>query len=134
MCKKIIVSLFGSSGINGTQIFACYCDRVLGHRYLLWLKIFAVPFLPLDPFILSLTPNTVHVPPPLLLVAMQCTHPPPLLILPSPLLLQSSSWLLLLFFTILMIWYIILATSYCYKANQRRRQALEDLYDINKPI
>ena len=84
-------------------------------------------------FTLSLTPNTVHVPPPLLLVATQCTHPPPLLILP-PLLLQSSSWLLLLFFTILLIWYIILATSYCYKANQRRRQALEDLYDINKPI
>ena len=22
---------FGSSGVNGTQIFACYCDRVLGH-------------------------------------------------------------------------------------------------------
>ena len=41
--------LLGSSGINGTQIFACYCDRVLGHRYLLWLKNFAVPFLPLDP-------------------------------------------------------------------------------------
>ena len=41
--------LSGSSGINGTQIFVCYCDRVLGHRYLLWLKIFAVPFLPLDP-------------------------------------------------------------------------------------
>ena len=46
-------AVFGSSGINGTQIFACYCDRVLGHRYLLWLKIFAVPFLPLDPSICS---------------------------------------------------------------------------------
>ena len=29
-------------------IFACYCDRVLGHRYLLWSKIFTGPFLPLD--------------------------------------------------------------------------------------
>ena len=47
-----------SSGINGTQIFACYCDRVLGHRYLLWLKIFAVPFLPLDPY--SLLPNASY--------------------------------------------------------------------------
>ena len=28
--------------------FMCYCDRVLGHCYLLWLKIFAVPFLLLD--------------------------------------------------------------------------------------
>ena len=30
--------------MNGTQIFAFYCDRVLGHQYLLWLKIFMVPF------------------------------------------------------------------------------------------
>ena len=36
----INLKLIGSSGINGTQIFACYCDRVLGHWYLLWLKIF----------------------------------------------------------------------------------------------
>ena len=41
----------GSSGMNGPQIFACYCDRVLGHRYLLRLKIFTGPFLPLDPSI-----------------------------------------------------------------------------------
>ena len=40
---------FESSGINGPQIFACYCDRVLSHQYLLWLKIFMGPFLPLDP-------------------------------------------------------------------------------------
>ena len=39
----------GSGGINGTQIFTCYYDRILGHRYLLWLKIFVVPFLSLDP-------------------------------------------------------------------------------------
>ena len=45
-----LINLIGSSGINGTQIFACYhCDRVLGHRYLLWLKISAVLFLTLDP-------------------------------------------------------------------------------------
>ena len=25
---------FESSGINGPQIFACYCDRVLSHQYL----------------------------------------------------------------------------------------------------
>ena len=44
----------GSSGINGTKIFVYYCDRVLGHRYLLWLEIFTVLFLPLDPTILLL--------------------------------------------------------------------------------
>ena len=38
----------GTSGMNGTQIFTCYRYRVLGHRYLLWLKIFVVPFLSLD--------------------------------------------------------------------------------------
>ena len=49
LCKLCYPKNLGSSGINGPQIFACYCDRVLGHRYLLWLKIFAGPFLPLDP-------------------------------------------------------------------------------------
>ena len=32
-------SLLGSSGINGPQICACYCDRALGHQCLLWSKI-----------------------------------------------------------------------------------------------
>ena len=39
----------GQVARNGPQIFMCYCDRVLGHLYLLWLKIFVGPFLPLDP-------------------------------------------------------------------------------------
>ena len=57
MASSTASELYGSSGINGTQIFACYCDRVLGHRYLLRLKNFAVPFLPLDPTVLAASPG-----------------------------------------------------------------------------
>ena len=30
-----LLIMLGSSGINGPQIFVCYCDGVLGHQYLL---------------------------------------------------------------------------------------------------
>ena len=39
----------GSSGINGTLIFACRMTNGCGCKLYVWLKIFAVPFLPLDP-------------------------------------------------------------------------------------
>ena len=50
--------LISLSGSSGPQNFACYCDRVLGHRYFLWLKNFAGPFLPLDPY--SLVYQRIH--------------------------------------------------------------------------
>jgi hypothetical protein len=47
-CIEAHAACNGSSCINGTKIFACYWYRVLGFGYLLGLKIFAVPFLPLN--------------------------------------------------------------------------------------
>ena len=48
------IRFFGSSGINGTLIFACRMTNGCGCKLYIWLKIFAVPFLPLDPIFLSI--------------------------------------------------------------------------------